>query len=250
MGLIKSTSAPPGLTPFSMRDVEDQAKALLLRARQAADRLLAEAQREGGEMRQRAHADGFAQGRREGLATGTEEGRETGLLHALEEHRGQLADAVAAFTTAAEALDASRADLESAALQEVVELAIAVARRVTKRQGLLDPAVLVENLRDAMRLVVHAGDVKVAIHPAQRQTLDAVLPALKLEFPRLSHVELVDDPAMSPGGCRIFAGNGQVDADLDQQLDRVVADLLPQPEEESPEAYPLTRMKKARAASK
>lgn len=227
MGLIKSTSAPPSLTPFTMRDVEEQAKAILLRARQTAERLLAEAQRQGDEIRKASHAEGLAEGRREGLARGMEEGLKAGQKQALEEHRDELSRAVAALTGAAHELDASRADLESAALQEVVELAAAVARRVTKRQGLLDPAVLTENLREAMRLVVHAGDVKIALNPSQRQTLDAALPSLKLQFPRLSHVDLVDDPALSPGGCRVFAGGGEVDADLDTQLDRVVADLLP-----------------------
>jgi flagellar assembly protein FliH len=244
MGLIKSTNAPPALTPFSMRDVEDQAKALLLRARQAAERLLAEAQREGEAIRKRSHAEGLADGMVEGLARGAEEGRRSGQQQALDEHRAALAQALAALTSAGQALDASRADLESGALQEVVELAIAVARRVTKRQGVIDPAVLTENLREAMKLVVHAGDVKVAMHPTQRQTLHAALPALKLEFPKLKHVELVDDSALSPGGCRVFAGHGQIDADLGEQLDRVAIDLLPEPMEADTEVYAVARVKK------
>jgi len=250
MGLIKATSAPPSLVPFSMRDVEEQAKALLLRARQAAERFLSEAQREGEEIRKRAHADGLAEGLREGLTLGTDQGYKAGRQEALEEHREALSQALAALTSAGRALDESRADLESTAVREVVELAIAVARRVTKRQAAIDPAVLTENLREAMKLVVHATDVKVAFHPSQRQALDAALPALKLEFPRLHHVELVDDPAVSPGGCRVFAGHGQIDADLGEQLDRVAIDLLPDPEPESAEAYPLTRAKKAKAATK
>jgi flagellar assembly protein FliH len=250
MGLIKSTHAPAALTPFSMRDVEEHAKAMLLRARQAAERLLAEAQREGEEIKKRAHAEGLAEGMCEGLDRGLEEGRNAGRQQALEEHRAALTQAVTTLTLAGQALDASRADLESAALQEVVELAIAIARRVTKRQGVLDPAVLTENLREAMKLVVHAGDVKVALHPSQRQTLQAALPALKLEFPRCQHVELVDDSTISPGGCRVFAGHGHIDADLGEQLDRVAVDLLPEPEEPDAEVYPLTRVKKPKAAAK
>ena len=245
MGLIKATAAPASLAPFSMRDVEEQARAILLRARQAAERLLAEAQREGEEIRKRAHAEGLADGMVEGLARGTQEGRDAGRQQALDEHHAALAQALAALTSAGMALDASRADLEAGAVQEVVELAIAIARRVTKRQGVIDPAVLTENLREAMKLVVHAGDVKVALNPSQRQTLQVALPALKLEFPRLNHVEVVDDPAISPGGCRVFAGHGQIDADLGEQLDRLVVDLLPEPAEPDAEAYPLTRVKKS-----
>ena len=227
MGLVKASSAPPGLAAFSMRDVEEQAKALLLRARQAAERLIAEAQREAEDLKKAAHAQGLADGRREGISRGEEEGRAAGARQALEEQRALLAAAAAALNGAAAELDAARGELEAAALEEVVGLAIAVARRVTKRQSLIEPQVLAENLREAMKLVVHAGDVKVAIHPAQRQALDAALPALRLEFPRLAHVELVDDASVHPGGCRVYAGGGQVDATLDEQLDRVVADLLP-----------------------
>lgn len=230
MGLVKATAAPPGLTAFSMRDVEDQARAVLLRARQAAERLLAEAQREADELKQRAHAEGLVEGRREGLARGTEEGRNAGHQQALEENRAQLQQAFAAMAAAAQQIEASRNDLESDALEEVVALAVSIARRVTKRQAKIDPAVLTDNLREAMRLVVHGGDVKIALHPGEIDTLNTTLPALKLEFPRLGHVELVDDPTIAPGGCRVFAGGGKIDATLDEQLDRVVADLLPSDE--------------------
>ena len=250
MGLIKSNSAPTGLAPFSMRDVEDQARAVLARARRAAEQLLAEAQREAAELKRNAHAHGLAEGRTEGLARGTEQGRAEGLRQALDEHRGQLTAAVNALGGAMTELDASRAALESAALEEVVQLAIAVARRVTKRQGLIDPAVLSENLREAMKLVVHAGDVKVAINPAQRQTLEVALPAMRLEFPRVGHVELTDDPSVEAGGCRIYAGGGQIDATLDEQLDRVVADLLPDAGGDDAPAYSLTRARKPRTPAK
>ena len=249
MGLIKSTAAPPSLTPFSMRDVEDQARALLQGARRAAERLLAEAQREGEALRKRARDEGMAEGMDAGLNRGLDEGRTRGRQEALEEHRAQLSEALAALTAATQSLDAARADLESSALREVVELSVAIARRVTKRQGVIDPGVLTENLREAMKLVVKASDVSVAFHPSQRQALEAVLPVLKLEFPKLQHVELVDDSSVTPGGCRITAGHGQVDADLEVQLDRIAQDLLPeQDEEDGPEVYPLTRVKNPKSA--
>ena len=246
MGLIKSEAAPATLSPFSLRDVEKIARALLANARQEAEALLAEARREAEEIKRRAHTSGLEEGLLEGVTKGTEEGRLAGHQQALAEHRAKFTEALGALSTAMVELNASRADLESAALQEVVELSLSVARRVTKRQGALDPAVLTENLREAMKLVVHAGDVKVAIHPDQRRTLEETLPALKLEFPKLAHVELVDDATISPGGCRVFAGNGQIDAELEQQLDRIETELLPDPAVEDAEAYPLVRQKKPR----
>jgi flagellar assembly protein FliH len=96
---------------------------------------------------------------------------------------------------------------------------------------MVDPDTLTENLAEAMKLVAHAADVRVAINPMQKSVLEAALPRLQLQWPELKHVELVEEATISPGGCRIFTARGHVDADLDAQLDRVVADLLPRDEE-------------------
>ena len=115
----------------------------------------------------------------------------------------------------------------TAALVEVVQLAIEIARRITKRQGLIDPDMLAANLKEAMKLVVRAVDVRIAIHPAQRATLDGVLPQLRIQWPSLVHVKVIEDASIDPGGCRVFTENGQIDADLNGQLDRIAEELLP-----------------------
>ncbi len=46
MPLIKSSLAPVTLRPFSLRDIENQARAILLRAQQQAEQLIAAAQAE------------------------------------------------------------------------------------------------------------------------------------------------------------------------------------------------------------
>jgi flagellar assembly protein FliH len=231
MGLIKSQDAPPTLAAFSMKDVEQQARALLLAARRKAEQLLAAAQEEGEQIRVQAKADGFEEGRRAALEEGLQQGMEAGRQEALLEQSQALGEAVTALVQATQQIEQSRAALEAEALQDVIELSLAVARRVTKRQGELDPLVLQENLRDALRLVVHAADLRIALHPSQRSTLDEALPALQLEFPQLAHVAIIEDAGLAPGGCRVHTRGGKIDADLNAQLDRIVADLMPSAEE-------------------
>jgi flagellar assembly protein FliH len=231
MGLIKSSNVPTSASPFSMADIERAAKGMLLRARQQADALLAAAQVEGEKLRADAKVAGLAEGRREGMVQGIEQGRKAGEQQALNEHKAQLQQAIAALNLAATTLNTGRADLESAALQEVVKLAIAIARRVTKRQGLLEPDVLIANLEEAMKLVVQQTGLRIVIHPAQRKTLDEAMPKLAMKWASLAHVEITEDATVAPGGCRIITCQGQIDADLGVQLDRVVADLLPAPQE-------------------
>lgn len=226
MGVIKFDAAPT-LSTFSLADIERQAKVILLRARQQAEQLLAVAQTEAEQLKQQATAQGLAEGRRQGVAQGSEQGRQAGQQLALNEHRTQLQQAMQALSAAMIALNESRADLESSALAEVVQLAISIAARVTKRQGLIDPAVLTENLQEAMKLVVKSADVRIAIHPSQRRTLDSALPELRLQWPNLAHVQVVEDASLTPGGCRVYAEQGQIDADLNEQLDRIAQELLP-----------------------
>lgn len=230
MGLIKAGNVTARVTAFSMKDIENQAKALLLRARQQAEQLLAAAQVEAEGLKQQAQADGFAEGHQQGLAQGHQEGLKAGREEALQEQRGQLANLVAAMTGAMAQIDASRRELEAAALKDVIRLAIAIAERVTKRQGVLDPQVAIANVTDALRLVTHASDVRIALHPSQMAMLKEVLPRLKSQWPALAHVELIEDESLAPGGCRVFTAHGLVDGDLDEQLRRIVAELLPEAE--------------------
>jgi flagellar assembly protein FliH len=223
MALIKSADVPASATPFSIADMDEAARRVLSAARLEAAAVLGEARREADAIRQRAYDDG----RRDGLAAGLEEGRAAGREQALAEHAGGLASAAEALSSAVGQIEASRRELESAVLSEVVALAAAIARRVTKRQAMVDPAVLAANVEEALKLVVHAAGVKVAVHPEQRAVLKAALPQLKLSLPALGQVELVDDATLSPGGCRVHWRDGCVDADIEGQLDRVIADLMP-----------------------
>jgi flagellar assembly protein FliH len=227
MGLIKANDAPSGLRPFSMADIEAAARSILLLARRQAEELIAAAQRQGDERKEAARADGQREGLAKGTTDGMRQGSEAGRREAFEKSQKEFTAAVTALKAAAAEIDARRFELEAEALREVVQLAAAIARKVTKRQGLIDEPVLADNLTEAMKLAVGAADVRIALHPSQRAILSEALTRLRSEWPTLKHIELIDDAAVSPGGCRVFTRGGLVDADLDSQLDRVIADLLP-----------------------
>jgi flagellar assembly protein FliH len=250
MGLIKAQHAPSSLQPFSMKDVEEAARGILLRARRQAEQLLAAAQQEAETLREQARAEGTREGFDHGFAEGSRQGAEAGRAAALEEQRRQLTDVVQGLTRAAAELNARRDELETVALGEVIGLAAAIARRVTKRQGMLDEAVLAANLSEAMRLVVAAADVSIAFHPDQRKTLEDALPRLRLDWPSLRHVELAEDPVISRGGCRIATRGGSVDADLDEQLDRVIDELMPVEKTPKPRPFPLSKGTKGTRSAK
>lgn len=233
MPVIKADQSPPTLSSFSMADIEKQAKAIIIAARLRAERLIIAAQQEAEELKRAAHAQALIDGKKEGIARGLEEGRAQGREESLNEQRQQLATLCATLAQAAQELEVSRLQLESDAKQAVVSLAIAIAQRVTKRMGLLDPKVAEANISEALRLVVHTADVRIAVHPSQKEVLAQVLPRIQTEWPDMKHVELIADGTLAPGGCRIFSGGGQIDGDLDLQLNRIANELIPQPESPS-----------------
>jgi len=227
MGLIKSTEAPAGVAAFSMLDIEAAARQLLLRARANAAEITAAAQRDAEQLRRQGHVDGLAEGKKAGFALGQEEGRKTAHTQALAEHQAALKKLVDALSAAAKQIELEREELRAAGTREVAELACAIARRVSLRQGGLSAQVLMDNLNDAMSLAVQAADVRIAVHPAQLKTLQQELPHLQLNWPQLKHVDLVEDASLAPGGTRIFTLHGQIDADLNAQLDQIIGELLP-----------------------
>jgi flagellar assembly protein FliH len=227
MGVIKATSTPPSVSVFSLRDVEEQAKGLIIRARERSELIVAAAQEEAERIKRDARLEGFAQGRTEGLTKGSQEGTAEGRQRAHAEHSAALEELSRVLTLLVEQLDRSRQELEAAATREVLGLAVAIAERVTKRQGVLDPRVAVANVSEALKLVIHGSDVRIVVHPEQKSVLEEALPALKAQWSGLKHVELIEDETLTPGGCRLYTAQGEIDGDLDGQLRRIVADLLP-----------------------
>jgi flagellar assembly protein FliH len=234
MGLIKSADVPLSVSVFSMQDVESAAKAILHRARAKADQIVAAAHTEAERTKEEARKNGFAEGKKQGQAEGLAEGKKSGHAQALAENGAAMKELIGALTTAIKTLDNERDQLQTQGTTEVVRLACTIARKVTKRQGAIDEQVMSENVKEAMSLAVHASDIRIAVNPRQAKTLQAELPNLMLAWPQLKHVELIEDASIAPGGARIFTIHGEIDGDLDAQLDHLIAELLPDKQGQSP----------------
>ncbi len=227
MPVIRASQLPPTTQAFSMNDVEKAAKGVLLKAKLQAEQLIASAMDEAEQLKEQARQEGSREGFEHGHAEGARHGTEAGRQQALKQHSAELTTLITTLRETLTQIDAHRLSIETDGTTEVVKLAITIAQRVIKRQAAIDPAVLEANVADAMKLAVSSADLRIAVHPAQRASLQESLPRLKVAFPTLKHVEIVDDTTLTPGGCRLFTRGGSIDADLGAQLDRVVAELMP-----------------------
>jgi len=195
---------------------EDKAAAIVTQAEQKAKELIAGAE-----------AIGFEQGQAAGLEQGLTQGRDQGKQEALEEAREQLAQVQAAWSDVAGQWDAQTKQMAVEARQVVAEFALKMAERLVHRVIEVDPTVIVDQVAGALALVLKPMDVSVSIHPSERATLEQAMPQLMTEFDHLEHIHLVENDRVSPGGCIVSYGHGQIDATIQTQIRRVVDLILP-----------------------
>lgn len=227
MGLIKSSNLRSQPGAFSLADVEKRAEMLVEQARARADQLLAEARQQAQEIARVAAAAAEADARKKGFEAGLAEGRKKGEQQALAEHRAKLEAAAKAFAAAAQTVDSQLGTVIEQARIGLLELSVAIARRVVRRLGAFDAAVVEETFVQAIDLLQQKSRAQVRVHPTQVDQIEQLLPQLKVKWPALLHVEVVADSSILPGGCVVSGGSGRIDADLDSQVDRIAQILVP-----------------------
>jgi flagellar assembly protein FliH len=156
---------------------------------------------------QEAYDAGFAKGREEGLASGQGEVQQKARL---------LSDMLQSLAQPFQMLDD---EVE----EEMLSLALVIARQLVRRELKTDPGQVIAVVREALAaLPVASRNVRVCLHPE-----DAVLVREALN-PGSSEQDwlLVEDPTLSRGDCRVVTDVSQVEATLERRLAAVVAQLF------------------------
>lgn len=101
--------------------------------------------------------------------------------------------------------------------QDLIDLALTVARRVLHREVSADPDTVGALARAAMDRMAQRSLRRVRMHPAHREVIAAIVE--KRCAP--GSVELVVDPSLEPGDLIFEAERGSLDASVDSQLDEI-----------------------------
>jgi len=160
-------------------------------------RLLSERERRAYE---RGRLQGQAEGRQAAQVERAEHARE--VAQVLAELRGRFAE------------------LESAGAEQVLQLALAIARQVVRREVEVDAAAVLPALREAVAAVIdqHAHP-RVHLNPHDHAHLRPELEAEGL----LKGCRFVPDESVRRGGCRVETAASDVDATLETRWQRVLA---------------------------
>jgi flagellar assembly protein FliH len=162
------------------------------------------------EVRAAVERDAFAQGFARGEQAATEAARER-----TEAMLSRLASTV-------DELSGLRAQMARQTERQMVQLALAIARRVALREVSLDPELLVAMARVAMDRLGEQSQVTVRFNPLDYE-------AARLDrSARLggSAVSVLADAHIPRGGCRVESDHGALEAGVEAQLSEVARVLL------------------------
>lgn len=153
---------------------------------------------------------------------GRKEGFDAGARAAAEQARRERADHAAKLERVLAELRARFGELESAGADQVLDLAVEIARQVVRTHVEVQRDAVLPPLREAVALIIdQQAHPRVHLNP---RDLELVRPELEADG-LFRGCRFIPDPAVAPGGCRIETHQGEVDAQLATRWRRVLASL-------------------------
>ena len=154
-----------------------------------------------------AFAQGFAQGERSGAEAAAARGEP--LLQQL--------------TQTIEELQGLRAEMIYKTERQVVQLSIAIAKRIVHREISLDPELLSAMARVALDRLGDAATATIRLHPDDYAATAGANRDARTES---SVVRVVADPVVRRGGCLVQSEFGLIDMSADAQIQELATALL------------------------
>jgi flagellar assembly protein FliH len=198
---------------FSITDMRGQASEYLDTVRQEAAKIVQEAHRDAERIRRQADVAGrqAAEAVAEHILDEKVAKRMETLLPALEQIVRQIDDAKGEILLR----------WERSALRVVAAIAERVIRRELSRQ----PEIALDLVAEALRLATGAADITLHVSPADYEKLGSQIERLGATLSRLAPSQVVADPAVSVGGCRVETRFGEIDEQIESQLRRIEEEL-------------------------
>lgn len=171
-------------------------------------------------LHQQAHAEGFTSGHAEGLAQGKEQGYQEGFAAGKAEALANMEPQIGLFTAMILELDQSLNQFDQEIGEEVCQLAIEVARQMVRHTLAVRPDSVLDVVRDALAQLPQ-GHAQIHLNPEDAQLANE---AIGEQMHQLGH-RIIENPSVTRGGCKIEAGNTQIDASVETRWRRILSTL-------------------------
>lgn len=154
-----------------------------------------------------------------------ESGRQEGEAAARQALEAPMREALARLAGHIEALNQVRSRLRREAEEDLVRLAVEIARRVLRRELTADPAAILGLVKAALERVDAREVIRVRAHPEDARTIEACFADIGMP----ERIEVVADQNLERGAVILETTRGQLDASVEtqlQEIERGFADLI------------------------
>ena len=213
---------------LDLGDLRRQADELERRTREQCELLIADARAERQRILAGASEHGYADGFAKGLAAGVEEGRRRGHDEAVAAAVDGCKAVQSGWEAALVDFVARRDDMLTQAKNEVLMLALEIARRVLKRVVETRPGVAADQLEAALSMVMRPSTLVVEVHPEDEAIMSVMMPRVGERLSASAHAVLRTRDDLSRGSVILRSEGGEVDASIDTQVRRIIAEIVPE----------------------
>ena len=210
-----SRQETPRAVAFNFGDVTAKAEKYLQEVRQEAARIVEDAHKQADQVREQAKLNGAADAK-------------TAAQQAMQgQVQQQLQFLVPAIQEAVIEVNHQRAAWLRRWESDALQVAIAIAERVVRREIKSNPEITLDLVREALELASGLGSLVVRLHPQDHKALAGNLTEVVAQMQKLTPTEVVADESITPGGCRVDTEYGVIDQQIESQLERIRTELLP-----------------------
>ena len=213
--VIKATDRNRGIhgVAFNLDDLAGKANEYLEKIRAEARGILESAARDADQIRRKAESEG-----RRAAQIAAEQ-------TVNERIAAQMQTALPALRQAIEQMTQARHAWLSHWEHQAVELAARIAEKLLQRELASRPEATLAWAREALELAAGQSEIRLLLHPDDRAAFGEQTELLTKEVSRLGALQVVADPAVTRGGCRVETRYGSIDQTIEARLARLVEEL-------------------------
>jgi flagellar assembly protein FliH len=109
--------------------------------------------------------------------------------------------------------------------EHALKLALGIAERVIRRQLQQQPEIALDLIREGLEMASGQERITLRLNPADHAALGDRVLKISQHLARVGQVQVVSDPLISAGGCRVETEFGNVDQQIETQLNRIAQEL-------------------------
>jgi flagellar biosynthesis/type III secretory pathway protein FliH len=154
------------------------------------------------EIKENAFQNGFSEGQKVGFESGTK--KVDPVIKSLHEALVQLQNI--------------RQEIHQELEKEVVQLALAIARKIVCHEVKATPETVVCVAREALSRVENPRKIRIKLNPEDLQFINDTKSQLSQLFPNVDNIRLEAADSIQSGGCLIETDRGDIDARIEKQF--------------------------------